>query len=60
MDTETRRAIDRIEEDIRTLRCPQSGCRYMESKGARATQLANWISTVALAAFIIFEIVRSS
>jgi len=63
MDTATREALDKLKDEITNIRtqlhCPMDGCRYLESKGRIAGNVANWISAVSLLVFIGVELVGS-
>lgn len=58
MDQETRSTLERHEKEIKDLRdgfrCPQTGCRFMESKGAKRANIANWLTAVGII-FLIAE-----
>lgn len=61
MDDEIARRFEiieaKIDKHVQDARCPQDGCRFMESKGSRAGGIANILSSLALLAFIVFEVI---
>lgn len=61
MDQETQTAIAELRNDVKALRedhrCPQDGCRYMESKGGKAASWANWLAAVGLIILVLEKII---